>query len=166
MQKTETAGATDGAAAKVWCWASWGCNLRGWGWSPSSPSAGYRPGAACCKMRSPTDDNVIFLLNITSPSSVKCRFFIQKSLALLHALKLILFSVSIHLFVYWFTMTLACDQAVWCVVSFGISCTSCRFESRLLLRSRSTVIISSGIIKKGGWGLKLKIHHKIAYLGT
>ena len=40
MQKTETAGATDGAGAKVWCW---GCNLRCWGWNPSSPSAGYGP---------------------------------------------------------------------------------------------------------------------------
>ena len=43
MQKTETAGATDGAGAKVWCW---GCNLRCWGWSPSSPSAGYGPASA------------------------------------------------------------------------------------------------------------------------
>ena len=39
-EKTETAGATAGAVAKVWCR---GCNLRCWGWSPSSPSAGYGP---------------------------------------------------------------------------------------------------------------------------
>ena len=35
MQKTETAGATDGAGAKVWCW---GCNLRCWGCSPVAPA--------------------------------------------------------------------------------------------------------------------------------